>query len=259
MRTAISYSSTNNFLLTLWSILQQTTKTWCSHAGVSFYKFALSFRKYSQTMPRELTRPQARGSWWRRGGRRAACRGTCPFPPPDFGCQGGAQTIVNGFIARRPHTHLLCCAFDSYWVCAIPSLKFPLKNMTAMTRTNRSTWVFRPPARVSSAEIDAMSRAQAVPNVDPVSSHRTTEGSSSCNRAGRSNHIGGAEFTVSTQRIKDDSSVDASFEDETEGGVASAGGGGGGGGRVGSLPSFPRTLPATSTKAPLNKKFAWVP
>lgn len=136
--------------------------------------------------------------------------------------------------------------------------------LTTLSRhtKRRSSWISHPPARVSNAEIDALTQPKAVPNSNPVSSQQRAADSSSCNRGGRANHNGGAEFTVAKQRIVDDSSssnsVDTPFDDEAEGGIA-GGGGGGGGGRVGSLPSFPRTLPATNSKAPLNKKFGWVP
>lgn len=117
--------------------------------------------------------------------------------------------------------------------------------------THRSVWIPNPPVTVRDSDLTPPKTHN---NADPVSSHRPMEGSSSsCN----SRH--GAEFAVSKQRIVDDSDAvaDSSFEDDDQGGVA--GGGGGGGGRVGALPSFPRTLPATHGKAPFNKKFAWVP
>ncbi len=103
-----------------------------------------------------------------------------------------------------------------------------------------------------------------------MSSHRPTEGSS-CHKKGgdgaspNGHGGGGAEFTVSRQRlVVADEDVDSlpSFADEDAGaGAAGAAGGsgGGGGGRVGTF-SLPRALPAaTNGKAPLNKKFAWVP
>ncbi|CAB1100773.1 unnamed protein product [Ectocarpus sp. CCAP 1310/34] len=114
-----------------------------------------------------------------------------------------------------------------------------------------STWIPNPPVMVRESDTTPKTHNSAA---EPVSSHAPTgASSSSCN----SRH--GAEFAVSKQRIVDDSDTDSSFvEDEDEGGVAGSGGGGGGG-RVGALPSFPRTLPATHGKAPFNKKFAWVP
>ncbi|CAM9383676.1 unnamed protein product [Ectocarpus sp. 8 AP-2014] len=117
-----------------------------------------------------------------------------------------------------------------------------------------STWIPNPPVMVRESDTTPKTHNSAA---EPVSSHPPTgaSGSSSCN----SRH--GAEFAVSKQRIVDDSDsdIDSAFvEDEDQGGVAGSGGGGGGG-RVGSLPSFPRTLPATHGKAPFNKKFAWVP
>lgn len=138
-----------------------------------------------------------------------------------------------------------------------------------ITCNHRSTWIPHPPVKLSRAELEQPMHAKTtINNANPVSSHRPTE-SSSCNSKGmggdNNNNPHGAEFTVSKQRMADDSgsSVDntPSFEDEGgEGDVgAGGGGGGGGGGRVGSLPSFPRTLPATNSKAPFNKKFAWVP
>ncbi|CBN76701.1 hypothetical protein Esi_0000_0485 [Ectocarpus siliculosus] len=117
-----------------------------------------------------------------------------------------------------------------------------------------STWIPNPPVMVRESDTTPKTHNSAA---EPVSSHPPTgaSGSSSCH----SRH--GAEFAVSKQRIVDDSDsdTDSSFvEDEDQGGVAGSGGGGGGG-RVGALPSFPRTLPATHGKAPFNKKFAWVP
>lgn len=132
----------------------------------------------------------------------------------------------------------------------------------------RSSWIPHPPVKLSRADLEH-SHAKVISNSNPVSSHRPTEGSSCHRKSGdgtNSNAHGGdgAELTVSRQRlVVTDEDVDPlpSFADEDVGAAAAAaaGSGGGGGGRVGTF-SLPRALPAaTNGKAPLNKKFAWVP
>lgn len=73
------------------------------------------------------------------------------------------------------------------------------------------------------------------------------------------------QLITAKQKLVKDEPRQPSWEAEEEhdnrrlnmGAAASSGGGGGGGGRAGTMPYFPRTMPPA--KAPLNKKFAWVP
>lgn len=80
----------------------------------------------------------------------------------------------------------------------------------------------------------------------------------------------GVQYTAAKERLieEDQTNVaEGSYDDEDDnrfggGEVGRSGAVGGIGGmttRAGSLPSFPRTLPASSSKAASNKKFAWVP
>eukprot|EP00752_Nemacystus_decipiens_P007290 g6523.t1 len=99
-----------------------------------------------------------------------------------------------------------------------------------------SSWIPHPPVKLSRAELEH-SQANIITSTDPVSLHRPTESSSCNSKSGggggggdRSHHA--AEFTVSTQRVMEDESVDTlAFEDDEEGDGAGAGGSGGLGSR----------------------------